>query len=60
VQYENTWETYEKVLQSSEELLLEFYEKNPIIKNDGGLEKISFVQYSILFSFGITCLLREV
>jgi len=39
---ENTWESYENVKESAEDLLKEFYEKNPTMERNGryGKEKI--------------------
>jgi hypothetical protein len=39
---ENTWESYDNVKESAEDLLKEFYDKNPTMERDGryGKEKI--------------------
>ena len=39
---ENTWESYDNVKESAEDLLKEFYEKNPTMEKDSryGKEKI--------------------
>jgi len=36
---ENTWETYKNVMEHGDDLLKEFYAKNPAMENDGRFDK---------------------